>query len=172
MEYLARVLTREIPDFPKPGVLFRDITPVLGNAVAFQEVIDGLVEWASPLAPEAIVAVESRGFIFGAPVALALGIAFVPIRKPGKLPHETVSESYDLEYGNGVIEIHRDALVLRQRVLLIDDVLATGGTASAAIRLITTLGAKVVGAAFVIELKALEGRCRINEVETHALITY
>ena len=171
-QLLARKLIRDIPDFPQPGVLFKDITPVLGNGPAFQEVVDCFVEWAEPRSPDVIVGIESRGFIFGAPVALAMGLGFAPVRKVGKLPHTTIQEEYALEYGASVVEMHRDALAPGQRVLIIDDLLATGGTAAAAARLVRTLGATVVGVCFLIELAFLRGRENLSGYDLQALITY
>lgn len=154
-DLLAASLIRTIPDFPKPGILFRDITPVLGNAAAFQEVVDCFVEGAQGRSPDVIVGIESRGFLFGVPVALALGLGFVPIRKVGKLPHQTVQEEYALEYGTAVVEVHRDAIRPGQRVLIVDDLLATGGTALASARLVEQLGGAVIGFSFLIELGLL-----------------
>lgn len=171
-DLLAEKLIRDIPDFPQPGVLFKDITPVLGNALAFQEVVDRFVEWAEPRSPDVIVGIESRGFLFGVPVALALGLGFVPIRKVGKLPHATIQEEYALEYGSSVVEMHRDAVVPSQRVLIVDDLLATGGTASSAARLVETLGGVVVGFAFLIELSSLHGRDHLTGCDVNALLSY
>ena len=171
-ELLAASLVRDIPDFPKSGILFKDITPVLASAAAFQEIIDRFVEQAEALAPDIIAGIESRGFLFGAPVALALGIGFVPIRKAGKLPSATEREEYVLEYGTAVIEIHRDSLQPGQRVLIIDDLLATGGTAAAAARLVEKLGGKVAGLCFLAELGFLGGRAALNGYETQSLLVY
>ena len=171
-DLLAASLVRDIPDFPKSGILFKDITPVLADAAAFQEVVDGFVRLAQHLAPDVIAGIESRGFLFGAPVALALGIGFVPIRKAGKLPSQTEREEYALEYGTAIVEIHRDALQPGRRVLIIDDLLATGGTASAAVRLVEKLGGKVAGLCFLIELEALNGRSVLSGYETRSLLTY
>ena len=171
-ELLAASLIRDIPDFPKSGILFKDITPVLGHATAFREVIDALTEQAAGFAPDMIAGTESRGFLFGAPVALALGVGFVPIRKAGKLPSHTEREEYALEYGMATIEVHRDAILPGQRVLVIDDLLATGGTAGASVRLIEKLGGKVVGVSFVIELSFLGGREALNGYEVRSLLTY
>jgi adenine phosphoribosyltransferase len=163
---------RDIPDFPKPGILFRDLTPLMGNGPAFAETIERLAERTTRLQPVAIMAIESRGFIFGAAVAARLGLGFVPLRKPGKLPHRTRKSLYDLEYGSDGIEIHEDAVVSGTRVAIIDDLLATGGTARAAVQLAGELGARVAGALFVIELAALEGRKRLDGVPVDALIVY
>ncbi|BDI32931.1 adenine phosphoribosyltransferase [Capsulimonas corticalis] len=171
-DLLAARLIRDIPDFPKPGILFKDITPVLANYAAFQEVIDHCVGWASGKAPDVIVGIESRGFVFGAPVALALGLGFVPVRKIGKLPHDTIREEYALEYGTNAVEVHRDAIQLGQRVLIVDDLLATGGTAAAAARLVETLGGTVIGFSFLIELEFLQGRAALDGYEIQALLKY
>ena len=171
-QLLAQKLIRDIPDFPQPGVLFKDITPVLGNGPAFQEVVDRFVEWAEPRSPDVIIGIESRGFVFGAPVALAMGLGFVPVRKVGKLPHTTIHEEYALEYGASAVEMHQDALNPGQRVLIIDDLLATGGTAAAAARLVQALGATVVGFSFLIELAFPRGRDKLSGHDIQALITY
>ena len=167
-----RAYVRDIPDFPKPGILFRDLTPLMGHGPAFRQTIDRLGQRVTALHPAAIAAVESRGFIFGAAVAAQLGLGFVPLRKPGKLPFRTRRGQYDLEYGSDGIEIHEDAIARGTPVVLIDDLLATGGTAGAAIRLARELGAEVLGALFVIELSALGGRERLGGVSAHALIVY
>ncbi len=169
---LAASLIRDIPDFPKSGILFKDITPVLGDAAAFQEVIDRFVAQAQGLSPDLIVGVESRGFLFGTPIALALGIGFVPIRKVGKLPAETIQEEYALEYGTAAVEVHRDAIRPGQRVLIVDDLLATGGTAAAAAKLVEKLGGKVAGFDFLIELEFLAGRQALSGYDVHSLLTY
>jgi adenine phosphoribosyltransferase len=167
-----RSFIRDIPDFPKPGILFRDLTPLMGHGDAFRETIERLADRASRLEPAVVAAIESRGFIFGAAVAARLGLGFVPLRKPGKLPHKTRKSVYDLEYGSDGIEIHEDAVTSGARVVVIDDLLATGGTARAAIQLARGLGAQVVGAIFVVELEALMGRKRLDDVPAEALITY
>ena len=169
---LAASLIRDIPDFPKSGILFKDITPVLASAAAFQEVMDCFVEHAQTLAPDVIAGVESRGFLFGAPLALDLGLGFVPIRKAGKLPSATEREEYVLEYGTGILEAHRDSIQPGQRVLIVDDLLATGGTAAAAARLIEKLGGKVAGFCFLVELEFLNGRAALNGHEVRSLLTY
>lgn len=163
---------RDIPDFPKSGILFKDITPILSHPAAFQEVIDCFVEQAQESGPEMIVGIESRGFLFGAPLALALGVGFVPIRKVGKLPSETIQEEYVLEYGTAIVEVHRDAIQPGQRVLIIDDLLATGGTAAAAAKLVEALGGKVVGFSFLIELDFLNGRQALSGYDVKALLHY
>jgi adenine phosphoribosyltransferase len=167
-----RSLIRDVPDFPKPGILFKDITPVLADPAAFRATIDMLAETVAPLRADGILAIESRGFIFGAPVAAALGIGFVPVRKPGKLPHKTRRRSYDLEYGTDALEMHADALVQGARVVIIDDLLATGGTASATVELVREIGGFVVGAAFVVELDLLRGRERLSGVAVESLLKY
>jgi adenine phosphoribosyltransferase len=167
-----RSLIRDVPDFPKPGILFRDVTPLLGNGPAFRACIRQLCEQIAPFKPQAIAGIESRGFIFGANVAVELGIGFVPIRKPGKLPWKTRKEQYALEYGTDAIEVHEDAVAQGTRVALVDDLLATGGTAGAAIKLLRGLGGQVVVAAFVIELDFLKGRERLAGVPAEVLIRY
>ena len=154
---LARLI-RDIPDFPIEGVLFKDITPLLRDPEGFRGAIDGLAEHLRDLPADLVVGMESRGFIFAAPLAYALGLGFVPVRRLGKLPAESLRIDYDLEYGTNSFEIHRDACASGQRVLVVDDVLATGGTVAATISLVEQLGAEVVGVAFLIELPALGGR--------------
>ena len=163
---------RAIPDFPKPGILFRDLTPLLGDARAMRSTIARLIEPYRTAEIEVVAGMEARGFIFGALAAWQLGAGFVPLRKPGKLPASVESVSYDLEYGVATLEVHRDALKPGQRVLLVDDVLATGGTAAASIELVLRLGARLVGCAFVAELLALEGRARLGSVPIHSVLTY
>ncbi len=163
---------REVPDFPKPGILFKDITPVLADPALFSRVMLAL---AAPFEGKGIthvVAIESRGFILGAPVALELRAAFVPARKPGKLPAAKVREEFTLEYGTDVLEMHADALRGAKGVLVVDDVLATGGTAAATCRLVEKAGGKVVACAFLIELRALNGRSKLGGVRVESLITY
>ncbi len=171
-ELLAASLVRDIPNFPQPGVLFKDITPVLADGPALQEVVDCFVEWAAERSPDVVVGIESRGFIFGVPIALALGVGFVPVRKAGKLPYHTVRQEYALEYGVNVVEVHQDALQPGQRVLIVDDLLATGGTAAAAATLVERLGAKVVGLSFFVELGFLPGRRVLSGYDLQTLITY
>lgn len=168
----VKALIRDVPDFPKPGILFKDITPMLQDCVAFGQVIDAFAEMYGDRDVQAVVGMESRGFIFGAPLALKMGVPFVPVRKAGKLPADTEKVSYALEYGEATIEIHRDALTADQRVLVVDDLLATGGTAAATIDLIERLDAKVMACAFVIELGFLEGRGKLGDVPVDSLITY
>jgi adenine phosphoribosyltransferase len=161
---------RKIPDYPKKGILFYDITPLLGNGKAFQHVIDAMYEQTKELRPTKIVSAEARGFIFGAPLALRFGIGFVPIRKPGKLPYKTVSASYDLEYGSNTLCMHEDALTAEDRALIVDDVLATGGTAQAMAKLVEQQGAAVAGFALLMELDALKGREKLGGVPVHSLL--
>lgn len=162
-----------IEGFPKEGVTFRDITSFIGHGDAFREAIKEFANFARENKAEVVVGPESRGFIFGAPVAYDLGIGFVPVRKPGKLPREVVSCSYDLEYGKNTIEIHKDAIKKGQKVIIIDDLLATGGTTEAAIKLIESLGGEVVGLAFLIELAdEFDGRGRLKNYPVMSLIKY
>jgi adenine phosphoribosyltransferase len=163
---------RDIPDFPKPGILFKDITPLLGDAKAFDDTTTLLAEKIRRLRPDVIVAIESRGFLFGAPLAAKLGLGLVPVRKPGKLPYRTSRVEYALEYGTDALEMHEDAVRPSARVVIVDDVLATGGTAAATARLISGSGAVVAGCAFVIELGFLGGRSRLAPVVVDALIQY
>jgi adenine phosphoribosyltransferase len=165
-------LIRDVPDFPKPGILFKDITPLLSDPAALNETVDRLAAPFHDSKVELVTGIESRGFLFGAPVAQILGAGFVPIRKPARLPAETLSESYELEYGTNVVEIHTDAIRPGQRVLMIDDLLATGGSMSAACRLVRRLGGSVVGAAFVVELCFLHGREKLEDCEVHSLIRF
>lgn len=163
---------RDVPDHPSPGVVFKDITPLLADRLAFSYAIDTL---GAPFAAEPVdkvIGVEARGFVVGAPLARRFRAGFVPVRKAGKLPHEVERAEYALEYGHDVLEIHRDALAPGERVLLCDDVLATGGTAAGAVDLVRRLGATVVGLAFLIELAFLCGRDRLEDLEVHALLTY
>ena len=165
-------LIRDVPDFPAPGILFRDITPLLADAGGLARAIDALAEEAAAFAPEVLVGIESRGFLFGVPLALRLGVGFAPIRKPGKLPAATGSESYALEYGTDRIEIHLDALAAGQRTLIVVDLLANGGTAAAAARLVRRLGAEPVGALFAIELAGLGGRGKLGQLPVRSLLRY
>lgn len=167
-----RQLIRDIPDFPVEGILFRDITPLLANAQALARAIDGLCEPFVGQGIDVVAAVEARGFIFGAAVARALGAGFVPIRKKGKLPFETHSVSYGLEYGEDVVEVHTDAVAKGTKVLMVDDLLATGGTMAAACELIESLGGEIVGLTFLIELADLNGRQKLQEYDIHTVITY
>ena len=163
---------RAVPDFPKPGILFRDISPLLANPEAFAAGIDALAERTAHLDVQVIAGIESRGFIFGIALAQELGIPFVPVRKPGKLPAETISVSYELEYGSDSLELHKDAFPTGDRVLVIDDLLATGGTASAACQLIEDAGGVVAGVGVLIELKGLQGREALAPYTCESVLTY
>jgi adenine phosphoribosyltransferase len=168
-----KALIREIPDFPKPGIVFRDITTLLHDPDGLNHTVEVMAEKATALAPDYIVGIESRGFIFGMPLAYKLGLGFVPVRKPGKLPAATHAVEYDLEYGKDKLEIHQDAFRPDSRVLVVDDLLATGGTAAAASRLIEATGAAVAGFSFVIELCELNGRQQLpTNVPIMTLISY
>jgi adenine phosphoribosyltransferase len=171
MEHL-RTKIRHVPDFPKPGILFYDITTLLNDAKGFGDVIGALVAPYRTERIEQVVGIESRGFIVGAAIANELKTGFVPIRKPGKLPSKTHREDYALEYGIDGLEIHQDAVAERQRVLIVDDVLATGGTAKAAASLVRRIGGDVVGVAFLIELVALGGRARLTGENVHSVLQY
>jgi adenine phosphoribosyltransferase len=163
---------RNIPDFPKPGVMFKDITPLLASPRPFRTAIEQLRQHFQGRGIDVIAAAEARGFIFGAPLAMEMGAGFVPIRKPGKLPYATIAQEYQLEYGNDRLEVHTDALSPGHRVLLLDDVLATGGTMRACRDLVQSTGAELVACAFVIELSFLGGRARLEPCEVFSLITY
>ncbi len=163
---------RNVPDFPKPGIQFKDITTLLQAPEAFREVVDQWKARYEGQSLDAIVGVESRGFIFGAPLAYVMGLPFVLVRKKGKLPAETISEEFELEYGTDTIEIHVDALKAGQRVLVVDDLLATGGTVEAVVRLLKRVGAEVVEAAFVVELPPLKGREKLAGVPVHTLVEF
>lgn len=163
---------RDIPDFPQQGVLFKDITPMLQDGTAFHASIDRLAAHYAGAGIEAVVGVESRGFIFGAPLAYMLNCGFVPVRKFGKLPYETISVEYALEYGTNVVEMHKDAIQPGQRVLIVDDLLATGGTVSAAMELVEKLSGHIAGIAFLVELTFLKGREQLKGHDVFALIKY
>jgi adenine phosphoribosyltransferase len=163
---------RDVPDFPKPGIVFKDIMPLLADAAALKETVDLLAEWARPRTPDLILGAEARGFITGGALACKLGCGFVAARKPGKLPWRTVSAKYALEYGFDSLELHADAIVRGQRVLVHDDVLATGGTARAKVDLVEQLGGVVVGVAFIISLDFLNGRDRLEGYDVTSLIHY
>lgn len=168
-----RAAVRDVPDFPQPGILFKDITPVLADAVLLRTAMDGMAETFKDRRVDKVVGIDARGFIFGALLAERLGAGFVPVRKKGKLPWRTRGCEYDLEYGSNAIEMHLDALAPGERVVLADDLLATGGTAAAAMRLIEETGAELLGAAFLIELAFLNGRERLAQcAPVHALLTY
>jgi adenine phosphoribosyltransferase len=163
---------RDVPDFPTAGILFKDVTPLIADPVAFRETIDRLAAWAGPRMPQVILGAEARGFIFGGALAYALGCGFVPARKPGKLPWRTIEAVYALEYGTDALQMHADAIEPGARVIVLDDVLATGGTARAKVELVEQLGGVVVGALFVIELAFLDGRERLAGYDVHALVEY
>ena len=163
---------REVPGFPKPGILFYDITPILADANLFQQATAVLCERHVQQKPKAVAAIDARGFIFGAAVALKLGVGFVPIRKKGKLPFTTLDESYDLEYGSATISVHVDAVKKGDTILIVDDLLATGGTAAASARLIERVGSKIVEIAFLIELAGLQGRAKLTRHPVFSAIVY
>ena len=163
---------RNIPDFPKKGILFRDITTLLSNSEKFKEVIDELVKRYSGKGIDAVVAVESRGFIFGGALAERIGAGVVPVRKKGKLPHKTLSATYSLEYGEDMLQIHEDALQAGAKVLLVDDLLATGGTMGAAIELVKKLKTEIIESAFVIELTDLKGRANLKGIPVYSMVKY
>lgn len=165
-------LIRDVPDFPKPGILFKDITPLLQDAQGLRQCVEQLATLVEPSSYDIVCGIESRGFIFATALAMRVGKGFVPIRKPGKLPWKTASQSYELEYGTDTIEIHLDAVKKGQRVLLVDDLLATGGTMDAAIKLVRAIGGNVVACSFVIELVFLRGRQRLGDVAVHSLVKY
>ena len=161
-----------IPDFPEPGIMFRDITSVIQDPDGLKLAVDGLVGLLKDTEYDIVIGPESRGFIFGVPVAYLLGKGFVPVRKKGKLPRETVSEKYDLEYGQAEVEIHKDAIRPGQKVVIVDDLIATGGSAEAAAKLVRKLGGEVVRMVFVMELAGLEGRKKLQEYDVESLIVY
>jgi adenine phosphoribosyltransferase len=163
---------RDVPDFPKPGIVFKDLMPLVADPVYFHEALDRLEDLARPLRPDVILGAEARGFIFGGALADRLGCGFVPARKPGKLPWETVEATYDLEYGTDSLQVHADALGKGSRVIVHDDVLATGGTAKAKTELVEQLGGDVVGVLFVIELEFLHGRDKLTGYDVQSLLTY
>lgn len=171
-EQTVRDLIRDVPDFPKPGIVFKDITPVLAAPEVLRGAVSEMAAYARLRGADAVAGIESRGFIIGAPVALEIGVPFVPIRKAGKLPYTTIREEYDLEYGTNVIEVHTDAVAPGSRVLIVDDLLATGGTAAAAARLLGRLGAAVCGLAFVVELGFLNGRKALSGYDVRCLVRY
>ena len=168
---IARLI-RPVPDFPKPGILFRDITPLLADATGFAEAIRRLAEPWRGVKLDVIAAVEARGFLFAGPLALELGLGIVPVRKPGKLPADTISHEYDLEYGRDRLEMHAGVLAPRARVLVVDDVLATGGTAAACMRLVEAGGGQVAGAAFLVEIEPLGGRERLAPHRVDSVLQY
>jgi adenine phosphoribosyltransferase len=167
-----KAVLRQVPGFPKPGITFIDVTTLLKNGKAFRESVRRLLEPFRSEPIDRVVGVESRGFIFGAATAYELGCGFVPVRKPGKLPADTYSESYELEYGTDALEIHRDAIEPGQRVLIVDDLLATGGTAEAVLKMLKKFDCTVVGIAFLVELDFLHGRSKLKGVRVHTLVHY
>ena len=169
---LIKSLIRDIPDFPKKGIVFKDITPLLGDGAAFRQVIEAFAAKLDGLSIDKIVGIESRGFIFGAALAHQTGIGFVPIRKPGKLPYQTVRENYSLEYGTDAIEMHRDAIKPGERVVLVDDLLATGGTLAASASLVRSVGGDAVISLLVVELEFLNGREKLPGHQIHSLVQY
>lgn len=162
----------DVADFPKPGILFKDITPLMANGEAYQFATNEFVAYAKRQGATLIVGPEARGFIFGCPIATQMGIGFVPVRKPGKLPRATVDQTYDLEYGTNVLSMHKDAITRGEKVLIVDDLLATGGTMKATIDLVEQLGGEVVGLAFLIELSFLNGRDKLQGYPIKSLLTY
>lgn len=169
---ILKGLIRDIPDWPKKGILFRDITPLLAEPLAFNNAVNLIVQPFLDKKIDFVASVEARGFIFGVAVAQKLGAGIIPIRKAGKLPHATHTEEYDLEYGTDKLQVHRDAANEGASVLIVDDLLATGGTTAAAMRLINKIPAKVVGVSFLIELAALKGRARLGNCDIHSVIRY
>jgi len=167
-----KALVRDVPDFPQPGIVFKDITPLLADEIAFSTVIDLIVVHFGRGNVDKVVGIEARGFILASPVAYHFGAGFVPVRKKDKLPWETESEEYELEYGTATLEIHKDGVDAGERVLIVDDVLATGGTARATARLVERIGGKVVGIAFLIELGFLKGRQKLDGYDLFTLISY
>lgn len=162
----------DIPDFPIEGVLFRDVTPLMNDGEAYHHVIDLMKDYAANKEADLIVGPEARGFLFGCPVAYGLNIGFAPIRKPGKLPRETIEATYDLEYGSNTLQMHRDAIKKGQKVVLVDDLLATGGTIEATCKIVEELGGKVVGICFLIELEDLKGREKLKNYDVYSILKY
>jgi len=163
---------RNIPDFPKPGILFRDVTTLIQNKEAFKKAVDLLAKKYKGKGFDKVVGVEARGFIFGAAIAIKIGAGFVPVRKKGKLPHKTISATYELEYGTDTLEIHKDAITQGEKVLIIDDLLATGGTVKAVTQLVNQLGGKIAGIGFVIELVDLHGKDKLKDYPLYSLIKF
>jgi adenine phosphoribosyltransferase len=162
----------DVPDFPEPGVVFKDLTPLLAHVDAFRFAVDALADHYAGTGVDLVVGIEARGFVFAAPLAYRLGVGLVPARKPGKLPRRSLSQEYDLEYGTDALEMHHDALAAGARVLLIDDVLATGGTAAAAARMISEAGAEIIGVGFLMELAFLGGRELLDGYDVHSVLVY
>lgn len=163
---------RDIPDFPKPGILFRDLSPLFGNPIALRGAVSAMVAPFRFAEVDYVLGTEARGFILGVPAALELGVGFVPIRKPGKLPGEVIRAEYELEYGTDAVEMHSDAFSKGQRVLVVDDVIATGGTAAATVELARQAGAQIVGCSFLVELEALAGRKLLEPADVHSVLRY
>ena len=163
---------RDVPDFPKPGILFKDITPLLADGALFRQTVDLFAERHLSAPPDKVAVIEARGFLFGSALAYRLGVGVIPVRKQGKLPYETLAVSYDLEYGSATLEMHVDAVRADERILLFDNLLATGGTAAATIELVSGLGAGIVGCAFLVELTFLGGRARLGTTPVHAVLPY
>jgi adenine phosphoribosyltransferase len=172
MEHRLRKAIRDIPDFPKPGIVFKDITPMLLDPSLFQDAVTALADWTKEHGARKILGVDARGFLFAGPVADRLGLGLVPARKPGKLPYQTVSESYDLEYGVNTLELHTDAVAKGERIVIVDDLLATGGTVRAAATLVEALGGTIAGLAFVVELGFLGGRGKLDGYEMMSLVNF
>jgi adenine phosphoribosyltransferase len=171
MEHLKELI-REVPDFPKPGINFYDITTLLQDANGLKQTIDGMIDKFKDEKIDTVIGIESRGFIFAVPLAYQLGAGFVPVRKPNKLPSQKISASYDLEYGQDTLEMHRDAVGEGHRVLIVDDLLATGGTAKAVTELVLQLGGKIVGLGFLVELTFLNGRGKLTGFDVHSFLKY
>lgn len=172
LDTMVKGLIRDIPDYPKPGIIFKDITPLLAEPTAFARVTDAMSAPFAEAGVTHVVAIESRGFILGGPVAQKLGAGFIPVRKPGKLPHKTLRREYALEYGTDTLEIHADACVPPARVLIVDDVIATGGTAAATVQLVESLGVSVVGCSFLIGLSFLPGAERLGRTPHYSIVVY
>ena len=172
MSDLIRAKIRDVPDFPKPGILFKDITPVLQDPEALRLACELMAKPFRDAAVDLVVGIESRGFIFGPPIALALGAGFALARKSGKLPWETVVQSYELEYGRETVEMHRDSIVAGQRVALVDDLIATGGTAAATVQLVQKMGGDLVGSSFLVELAFLDGRSALDGHPVHSVLRF
>ena len=169
---IIKEIIRDVPDFPTEGIIFKDITPVLQDPKAFRRVVRDMTGIVRTMKPQLIVGIESRGFILGAPIALELGAGFVPVRKQGKLPADTIRAEYALEYGTNVVEMHKDAISRGQRVVIVDDLLATGGTAAAAVQLAEELGGQVMGLVFLVELGFLDGRRKLEGRRVETLVKY
>jgi len=167
-----KAAVRDVADFPKPGIVFKDITPILADPKLFKHAVHLMADTVGDLKIDKIVGIEARGFIFGAALAHHLGVGFIPLRKKGKLPWKTHEQAYSLEYGEAVIELHQDAVIEGEKVLLVDDLLATGGTTAAAIKLLERLNAKLVGIAYLVELTFLDGRSKLGQHPIHSILTY